>query len=529
MSADRGATVIVGTGPAGVSAAHALRRRGWPVHLLEAGKDLRLSPPSGSYLDLRFGDRSQWVWQLGRPGASVEAAAHTSPKLRVPTLRAVFDGYAQANRISGSDGFQVVGALAPGGLSNAWGCGVARFDAGELGPLGAEAAALDRAYAEVALRMGLSGAGDDALKDYLGVDDWSSPALPLDAIQRRIWARRQQLPSGFRLGRARVAVLAEAREGRAACDQSGTCLWGCARRATWSAAIDVEQLRRDPGVRIEFEARVEGIAADGEGGWWLSIAGPAGLRQLRASRVLLAAGTLATTRLVWNALPHKPERLRLLSNPMAAFLLLLPAALGSARERAFGLAQLSYELALADGGSAFGNLFSTQGLPVCEFLQHLPLRRRGGLPLLRELLPAAVVGNLFLPGELSDHVLRLDGTGDMRIEPGQAARLPDTMGELRTRLVRGFRRLGAYMLPGSFVPAAPGADLHYAGTLPHKVDPAPHECRLNGELAGLPGIHVLDGAALPILPAKAHTLTVMANAHRIASALPEPPFGEAAP
>jgi choline dehydrogenase-like flavoprotein len=36
----------------------------------------------------------------------------------------------------------------------------------------------------------------------------------------------------------------------------------------------------------------------------------------------------------------------------------------------------------------------------------------------------------------------------------------------------------------------------------------------------LPGVHVVDGAVLPVLPAKAHTLTIMANADRIASALP---------
>jgi choline dehydrogenase-like flavoprotein len=512
--------VIVGTGPAGTSAALALRERGLPVHLLEAGEGVAIPPPAGQYLAMRASDPAQWRWQLGDAGEGLAAAGQASPKLAVPGLRTVFEGFAEANQLEATEGFRLVGANAPGGLSNAWGCGVARFDANELGALRADAEGMAGSYARVARRMGLSGASEDALSDYFGLDADSGPALPMDALHAQLWQRRARLPGDLRLGRARVAVLGEDRPGRTACDQSGTCLWGCANRATWSAALDVATLARDPGVTLERGACVRQLRPDGEGGWWLAVDGAGGLRQLRARRVLLAAGTLASTRLAWAALPSPPAELRLQSNPMAAFLLLLPRFLGSARTQAFGLAQLSYVL---DGGAAaggFGNLFSTVGLPVTAFLPHLPVRGRAGLPLLRALLPATVVGNLFLPGALSAHRLKLLDSGAMRVEPGAAPELDAAMADARTRLTRGLRRLGAHLLPGSFVPGAPGADLHYAATLPHADDPAPHQCRLDGEVAGLPGVHVVDGASLPVLPAKAHTLTLMANADRIARSLP---------
>jgi choline dehydrogenase-like flavoprotein len=38
-------------------------------------------------------------------------------------------------------------------------------------------------------------------------------------------------------------------------------------------------------------------------------------------------------------------------------------------------------------------------------------------------------------------------------------------------------------------------------------------------VAGLPGVHVVDGAALSDLPARHCTLTIMANADRIARLL----------
>ena len=36
-----------------------------------------------------------------------------------------------------------------------------------------------------------------------------------------------------------------------------------------------------------------------------------------------------------------------------------------------------------------------------------------------------------------------------------------------------------------------------------------------GEIEGLKNIHIVDGACLPVLTEKSHTLTIMANADRI--------------
>ena len=56
----------------------------------------------------------------------------------------------------------------------------------------------------------------------------------------------------------------------------------------------------------------------------------------------------------------------------------------------------------------------------------------------------------------------------------------------------------------------PGAEVHYGCTLPMGRD-----ITANGEVKGFEGLFVADGSVLPTLPAKSHTFTVMANAHRI--------------
>lgn len=523
LNAVESPVLVLGSGPAGVSAALALCERGVRVTMLDAGTAEPAAPPAGNFIDLRFSDESQWRWQLGTGFSTFDAPPDASPKLRVPDLRRIFEGYELANRVHAERDFQLVGALAAGGLSNAWGCGVARFDQAELGPLAADGDAMHASYERVSLRMGLSGAAPDGLAGYFGLDEWAAPALPLDALHARLWSRRQHVDPaiGFRIGRARVAVLNEPREGREPCDESGTCLWGCARKSTWSAALELNALRNHSCFEFRPLTCVEGLRSDGRGGWIVDARGDAGQPfSLRAARVLLATGTIATTRLVLSALAQPPDRVALLSNPTAAFLLLLPSALGSGRTRAFGLAQLSFVLdSLHEGEAAMGNLFSTAGLPVSEFLAHLPVPRRAGLPLLRSLLPSMLVGNVFLPGSVSGHEAGLERDGSLWIRPGDDPRLPALFTQARRCLSKGLRRLGAFLVPGSFVPGRPGADLHYAATLPIRLRPAAHECRLDGQVAGLPGVYAIDGACLPCLPAKAHTLTIMANADRIARGL----------
>lgn len=516
MRAVTGPIIIVGAGPAGTSAALALRERGAQVHVLDAGDAQVRLPPSGDFLKLRFQDPSQWRWQLGDVGESLAAHTDDSPKFRVPGLSPIFKGYQQANKLRPDAGFHVMGALAAGGLSNAWGCGVARFSDGELGDLVADRKELDVSYDRVGRRMGLSGASPDALSAYLGLDEISAPALPMDSLHTLIWQRRSRSTNTLRLGRARVAVLSEPQDGREVCDLSGMCLWGCSRKSTWSAALTVDRLKLDRGVKFESGVRVDALAPDGVGGWWIHAQAIDGPRRYRASKVLLAAGTLATTRLALSALAELPRSVRLLSNPMAAFLLWIPEKLGAPRERSIGLAQLSFRLVENTAGQGFGNLFSTLGIPVNEFLKYLPVTRRAGLPLLHGLLSSCVVGNLFLPGDLSAHTVILDADGFLCIKGGSIPQLDKVLCEAHLALKLAFRRMGSWMLPGSFVVGPSGADLHYVGTLPISANPSAYQCRLSGEMAGLPGVFVIDGAALPVLPSKPHTLTIMANADRIA-------------
>jgi choline dehydrogenase-like flavoprotein len=509
--------LIVGSGPAGVSAAFPLLDAGLRVAMMDGGHFPQLAPPERNFLAARQQDGEQWRWMLGRDFHALRLREAVSPKLRAPTLAYAFDGFAAGNRVRGDD-FIAVGSLASGGLSNAWGCGVARLTDAE-GGFPFPAAELDASYELLARRIGISGACEDDLSGYFGLDPVAEPPLPLDRASERLLSQYQGVRDtlhrdGFRMGRSRVAVLSRDRADRKACNLSANCLFGCHRGAMYSAAQDLATLRARPNFTWLPGSVVSHVAPEGEG-WAVHATEPGGASvQITVPRVVLAAGTLATTALVLRAL-RQPRRVRLLSGPTAAFLLWQPALLGQARADGFGLGQLSFTVDLPEGGRAFGSTFATTGLPLAEFARHLPLARRGGMQLLRHLLSSCLVGNVFLPGHLSQAEARLDDDGELVVSGGHAEAVAPLLAHTRSVLARSWRRMGAWLLPGSFTAGRPGSDIHYAGTLPMARDPAPGQTSADGAVQGLPGLYVVDGACLPALPEKSHTLTLMANADRI--------------
>jgi hypothetical protein len=520
--------IIVGSGPAGVSAAFPLVLAGLNVLMVDGGRESDLAPPAKPFLAERFAGREQWKWMVGEDFYALQNIAAVSPKLRVPTHRYVFDRFLASNRIE-TNGFFAVGSLAQGGLSNSWGCGVACLSPRELCDFPFPTTGLGDAYAAVASRIGISGGTDDDLSDYFGLDAWATPPIAMDKLHeylhRRYQSRRDDLmKQGFSLGRSRVAALSRDTDGRKACDLSGNCLWGCSRKALYSAAYDLPALREYGNFSYREGFIVETVAPVANGA---SIHGRDGTDSVsfHGRSVLLAAGTLATTRLALKMLDIRAP-VAMQSCPTAAFLLWMPRMLGLPRSSGFGLGQLSFSLKLDDEHSGFGSTFSTTGIPVTEFLQHLPMSRRNGIVLLKHLLSSCVVGNFFLPGHLSESSTRLEANGSLRITGGYSDRVQPLMSVARTRLSGAFRKLGAWVLPGSFSVGIPGSDVHYACTLPMRTNPKVGETDVAGRLTGTEGVYVVDGACLPSLSEKSHTLTLMANADRIAKGLAERLSGE---
>ena len=523
--------VIVGSGPAGVSAAFPLVEKGIRVLMLDAG---RAAPPGPAGLDERDTmrrlreSRRHWKVMVGERFERFATEGFASPRLRVPAHHGLF---ADFNRryATRADDFMAVGALARGGLSNAWAATVSRFDDADLADCPVSLGDLHASYRRVAQRIGVSGAADDDLSAFYGSEESLQPPIAPRGNAGLLYRRYRARPvparaRGVLLGHVRAAVLTRDHHGRQGCASCGLCIYGCAGRSVWSAKYDLATLLRFPTFRYRDGAFVTRLRRL-ETGWALLVdpAGTASPRRIEAKRVLLANGAIGSAKLVMDALGMRNEDRKLLTNPMAVFaLFLLQRHIGGlVDEDVFGSMQLAFRVATPESREryAFGQLFLGDTNPVSDFLAHMPFSWPLSRRIARRLQPGLLFGQLALGGSYSHNTMCLRRSGDLSIRGGNAPAAAHAFRTTIHRLAGALLRYGVCLVPGSVRLCGAGEDVHYAGTVPMQAAPRAGEADARGEVQGLPGVHVVDGAALTTLPAKTHTLTIMANADRIATAL----------
>lgn len=517
--------IVVGSGPSGLSVTLPMLRAGMRVLLLDGGKQRDVELPSASYHRTRRDDPEQWKLFLGRGLESLRAAGPPSPKFDAPVSRFAFEASPESVGVT-TRNFAAIVSLACGGLSNIWGAGVAAYGDFELRKFPFAPEELAPSYREVARRIGVTGFGGDDLDG--GADRLIDAAPPLELcvnaaeLLERYERRRERVHrEGMRLGRARAALLTEARGARGACVRCDMCVWGCRVGAIYSSEFDLRQVRDEPNLSYRPGVCVDRLQVV-DGGHAVAAAG----ESWSAPIVVLAAGALVTTKLVFALRDRVGERVPVVGAPGLGFALAMPSRLGaSVSEADYSMGQLSFQLnenGLPPEEAVYGTLFAGSGLPATMVVDRMPLTRPAAIALYRLLQPALLFGNCFFPGHYgeSEGWFERDASGERFVVEGKIAdRFHGRLGGLKRQLGRAFRRLGARLLPGSLSTIGPGQDVRYAATLPMRADPGPGETDRFGELHGSPGLHVVDLSIFPEMPAKHHTLTLMANADRIGKEL----------
>jgi choline dehydrogenase-like flavoprotein len=508
--------IVVGSGPAGVSAAWPLVEASRNVVMLEAGTAKPAPPAERPTLAQVRGNPATWPELLGERLQALRSVPDVSPKVRTAAGTEFTGRFLEANSLS-IENFAAVGVLMIGGLSGLWGAGASMFDDDDTRGWPISMDDLAASYRAVSTRIGISGVEDDDLAASHGKGVLLDPPVQLSALAQALLAayERKRDQMSIRMGRMRQAVLTRARDHRGACTLDNFCMWGCARRAIWHAMYDLETMRQKAGFELRESALVRRLRRV-EPNWVVESVDRKGMvTEHAAPIVIIAAGTLATTRLALATLGRFDRAVRLHSTPAFGFALLQPGRIGKPLEqRGFGLGQLAIKLPFKGGHYAFGTLFHGDSISAGDIAASMPFSRAGALTITRLLLPALVIGLIYLPSAFSDSKARLvrsaDGSGRLVVQGAVRPEAQPTARSLLRRIGRDLARLGLYRLPGSTVAYPPGSESHHAGTLPMG-----ETTTRAGEIIGAPGLYVADGSALPNLPAKHHTLTVMANADRI--------------
>jgi choline dehydrogenase-like flavoprotein len=519
--------IILGSGPAGVSAAFPLVDAGLNVLMIDVGyKKKNTLKKSDTFFEMHRTDSKQCDIFVGKKFDVFKSKGPSSPKIKAPTNHFVFRDYTEKYKIS-SDNFTIAGSLSAGGLSNAWGAGVSYFDDVDLKDYPISASSLESSYKAITDRIGVSGLDDDMGFFHGKMNDLQGP-LNIDENSRSLLKRykvnsKRAHSQGIIIGRNRHAVISTSKNGREPCQYCGLCLWGCAYQSIYNSVQDLSVLKKKPNFQYRNNVFVKKIVKKNSGYVLQGIQVSDSTEiSFYTEKLVLACGTVGSAKLVLEALHMYDKKIQLLSAPTMAFAMFLPEKVGrSISENGFAMGQLSFKINddNAPERYSFGSTIPANTILASELLQRVPLSYPLSRNIIRFIHSSLLLGNCFLSGSYGNHKMHIGEDGNICIKGSYSDNLYDSIKQIRRRLTKVLMSYGIFLLPGGFQVTSPGEDIHYAGTLPMKKEPKPHETTSAGEVAGLPGVYVVDGAVLTSLPAKSHTLTIMANADRIGKIL----------
>jgi ferredoxin len=521
--------LVIGSGAAAAGAALALsHRENLKITVVDIGLQLE-SDREQLIQALASSSPDEWDEQAIELTSKQPIAARNSG---VPEKRVFGSDYPFRN-VGQLDGLTTVnGATASlissayGGFSNVWGSQIMPFTSAAFESWPVNAATMRRHYESILHQIPFAGEEDDLAARF----PLMRPAVPLpsmsprslDVISAYEKHRSRLNDRGITIGKARLAFDA----GR--CVRCGMCMTGCPYGLIYSTAQTFDALRR--ASRVTFNGGFLALKVIEEANRVTVITkeiATGRIRAFEADRVFVACGAMGTTRLVANSLGLFNVDLPMLeSRQFILPLLSLRAIEDPRKKRDFTLNQ--FNMIVAPGGGSvdlstlhfytFNPAFINGFPPVlrtrsAEWLQVQILRRLtvafGYLPSWNSAPLRVHIGSRREQPDLPD--FHISGEAP---PPGQSQMLRAVL----LRLIQSARILDLYPVIPMLRLSASGKSYHWGGSFPHTADrPLIFSSDRLGRVGSWERTHLVDASVFPTVPAMTFGLTVMANAHRIAS------------
>jgi choline dehydrogenase-like flavoprotein len=527
--------LIVGSGPAAAGAALALSpRQDLKITVIDIG--LRLEDDRQKVVDvLASSDPLNWDDRMVRSISEqpVESHVHGLPEKRSYGSDYPFRDVAQLDGLTAADNVsRSLISAAYGGFSNVWGSQLMPFTVPVFERWPFSASKIEPHYQAVLNQIPFAGEDDD-LARYFPLIGRPSPLPEVSARTMRVlqaYDRHRPVLNGLGItvGKARLAFEA------AKCVRCGLCMTGCPYALIYSASQTFDALRRSKRVTyydglLALEVREE---ADRAVVTAKELA-TGRLQRFEADRIYVACGAVGTTRLVANSLRLFDHELVMLESQQFSLpMMSLRATQDPRTEAQFTLNQFNMIAALDERGFDISQLHFYTYNPAFFDALPPPLRARAAEPATVQLLRRVSFAIGYLPSwrspRLQVRVRRAPSADRLpELHISREAAPPGRNRMLRTvvaRLLRSARFLDLYPILPMLRLAAGGKSYHCGGSFPHTFDgPTTVSTDPLGRVGHWRRIHLVDASVFPNVPATTFTLTIMANAHRIASETLERP------
>jgi hypothetical protein len=372
---------------------------------------------------------------------------------------------------------------------------------------------LESYYTELESHIGIAGEVDD-MHNFLGESKIMLPPAPIAPaglyLLERYTARREHLQ--LRLGRSRLAILTQPYRGYTEYGFNETEFFSTEQPGLYTARRTLEELIAGGGVSyfggfelVAYREFSEFVEID------IRCCDSNNVRTVRTKHLLLGCGSMQTARLVLLNKQAFGRALPFLDHPPTLVPLFIPRMFGAPLPANSFPVQLVATIAGQNQRDMI-SFYYPGALLWSDLLANMPLPMNTAMKVLPNLLGGMLVAQIWETSrpQVENHLL-LEADGSIRINypiRSPYARLKILLSELRP--------LGVYSLPSLATMAPPGWGFHYAACLPMRHNPNSFETHVDGRLWDSPRVRVIDGSVLPSLPAKNHSLTLMANAARIA-------------
>ncbi len=527
--------LVVGSGASGVHSAWPLAEAGVRVGMLDVGNQERhYEPliPSKSFLEIRRSDPEQHRYFLGDRFEGISLGKVGLGAQLTPPRRYVTSGVEAQGPLDAGD-IRIMQSLALGGLGAAWGASAVPFSDDDMAGWPMTRRELQPHYDAVANRIGVSGEMEEDLEPYVGPVDGLLPAAELDSNGESIYLRYRQRRAalrraGFALGKAWIAAATERLGDRGPLQYYDMEFWADKDRAIYRPRYTVEKLREFPNFQYHEQVAVERFEQDASADLVrVSCAHlPSGrCEQFTTRRLILAAGAIATARIVLRSLQRFDCPVPFATNPYTYYPSLNFARLGRpTRDRRHSLTQLLmfFDPDMTRRRILQLQLYSYRSLLLFKLAKESPLAFPQSLRIMRELQEYFVIIGIhhedrpgpgqwlkLLPGAAGGDVLQARYEAPAGVESDRLLQ--------ERRAMRCLRQLGCLAIKA--VRPGCGSSIHYGGTFPMAGDGGPLTTHPSGYLRAAPLVYLGDGSTFPHLPAKGITFTLMANGNRVGTAV----------
>ena len=515
--------IIIGSGFAGLSAAKALLQRNIAITMVDVG---RKPEAATQQLHASYATTPSWKW----PDSMRQHLAGLTQATTSGVSAKTWFGSDFASSPTGKMPLQLhqskfYTSEAQFGLGNIWGCGMLPMLGGDMADWPITLDDLAPHYQEVLEFVPLSGM-QDTLAEVLPL--YCRPQLlPLTSqgrnIQTHFQVHREKLTkAGLHFGSARLAGNFS-NQTHENCQQCGMCMYGCPYGVLHSGESTFTELLAHPNFTYVDDFVVQKVEQDATKVTILGINSQGLPREAVAgSYVMVCAGVPATTHIILNSLQlfNRPVRLKTSEQCYIPLLSLT------------GSGNIDAEMQ-ATTSQAFWLL---QDSSICEQSIHLsiygynPLYLAALQRLLKKAYPAlalpakALTKRLlfafcYLHSDVSAELvaeLRNPGNETLHIygQPAHASR--QIMSKVRKKLQKLSFATGLLPIPFYSGMKQPGGGNHFGGAFPMRNTPGEAQCDAMGRLYGMDKVFVADASCFPSITATTITMSVMANAHRIA-------------